>query len=125
MLRMLPAYDDLLSLALQFRIVALEDLSWASLRRRGSRYPEYAREVGLLQALRWIRELAPAHGVEVRLTPARHSSRTCPECLTVGSRPWKGGPFSCRHCGYHEALGDVAAARVHRHRALNGEWRHG
>lgn len=122
-LKMLPAYDALLTLALQFRVVALEDTSWQTLRRRGSAFPAYAETVGLRAALGWLVALAPHHGVQVRLTPPYNSSCTCPACLTVGRRPWSGQPFACRRCGHTEAIGDVAAAQIHRRRALGGSWR--
>ncbi|GGL77929.1 hypothetical protein GCM10010840_14770 [Deinococcus aerolatus] len=122
-LKMLPAYDALLALALQFRAVALEDTSWQALQRRGSAFPAYAEAVGLRAALGWLVALAPHHGVQVRLTPPYNSSRTCPACLTLGRRPWSGQPFACRTCGHTEAIGDVAAAQIHRQRALGGAWR--
>ncbi|CAM3967758.1 zinc ribbon domain-containing protein [Deinococcus marmoris] len=122
-LKMLPTYDAFLALALQFRVVALEDTSWHVLRHRGSKFPAYAEAVGLRAALRWLMDLAPHHGVQVRLTPPYNSSRTCPACLKVGRRPWSGRPFACHTCGHTETIGDVAAAQIHRMRALSGSWR--
>jgi hypothetical protein len=123
---MSPAYEELLALALDHRVVALEDVNWRGFAAQGSSFAEYAEAVGLRSALSWIRALAPAHGVEVRLTPARQSSRTCSRCGRLSARPRAGDLFRCTYsdCGHSEAS-DINAARVHRWRGLRGEGRIG
>lgn len=115
------AYEDLLALCLSHRVVALEDVDFAGFRAKGKSFAAYCEQVGLAAALGWVVRLAPHCGVEVRLTRPDFSTRTCSRCDHVNGRPAPGEPFRCVACQHMEAA-DVNAARVHRKRALAGNF---
>lgn len=124
--RLMPVYEQMLDVALQHRLIALEDVSWRGFGSRPGSFSHYAQDCGLKAALGWLRLLAPLHGASVRLTPARDSTRTCSRCERLGTRPQPGRPFRCQHADCrHAELSDVNAARVHRARAMQGQGRDG